>query len=66
MCQQEILNYVKKRGSQRNPIDMVELVANIPANRASISTGCRKLRKTKEIGYRKKKIKSYEKYLYFP
>lgn len=62
MCQQEIMNYLSKK---RKPVDMKELIINIPANRASISRGCRKLRENNEIGFKKQKIKSYEKFLYF-
>jgi hypothetical protein len=62
MCQQEIINYVRRR---RKPVDMRELLVNIPANRASISRGCRKLRETGDIKFKKQKIKSYEKFLYF-
>lgn len=62
MCQQEIMNYVKRRSQ---PVDMRELLVNIPANRASISRGCRKLRESKDIRFKKQKIKSYEKFIYF-
>ena len=62
MCQQAIINYIKRR---RQPVDMRELIVNIPANRASISRGCRKLRENKDIRFKKQKIKSYEKFLYF-
>lgn len=44
---------------------MRELLVNIPANRASISRGCRKLRERNEIRFKKKKEGSYEKFLYF-
>ena len=62
MCQQEIINYLKKR---KGPVDMKELIVNLPANRASISRGCRRLRETREVKFRKQKIKSYEKFIYF-
>jgi hypothetical protein len=62
MCQQEIINYVKRK---RRPVDMRELIVNLPQNRASISRGCRKLREAKEIKFKKKKEKSYEKFFYF-
>jgi len=62
MSQQEILEYLKKK---KKPVDMQELIVNIPANRASISKNCRKLRNSKEVKYKKKKEKSYEKFFYF-
>lgn len=62
MCQQDILNYLKKK---REPVDMQELIMNIPANRASISRNCRRLRESNEVKYKKKKEKSYEKFFYF-
>jgi len=62
MCQQEIINYLKRRGG---PVDMKELIVNLPANRASISRGCRKLRETNDIRFKKQKVKSYEKFIYF-
>jgi len=62
MCQQEIINYLKKR---KGPVDMRELIVNLPANRASISRGCRRLRETREVKFKKQKIKSYEKFIYF-
>ena len=63
MCQEEILNYLKKR---KRPVDIRELLINIKANRASISRGCRRLRETKEVKYRRKKVGSYIKYIYYP
>ena len=62
MCQNDILNYLKKK---QKPVDMRELLVNIPANRASISRNCRKLRERKEVRFKKEKIKSYEKFYYF-
>lgn len=62
LCQQDIINYLKKK---KRYVDMRELLVNIPANRASISRNCRKLRENKEVGFKKKTIKSYEKFLYF-
>lgn len=62
MCQEDIVNYLKKRGK---PADMQDLLIHIPANRASISRNCRKLREARDIKYKKKKIKSYEKFVYF-
>jgi len=62
MCQNDILNYLKKK---QKPVDMQELLVNIPANRASISRGCRKLRERSEVKFTKKRIKSYEKFMYF-
>lgn len=62
MCQQQIINYIRARGRH---VDIQELIANIPANRASISRGCRKLRERKELKCMKKKIKNYEKFVYF-
>ena len=61
MCQQEIIDYLHKK---KKPVDMRELLVNIPANRASISRSCRKLRDQKEVKFRKEKIKSYEKFIY--
>lgn len=61
MCQQDIIKYLRKKGK---PVDMRELMVNIPANRASISRNCRKLRERKEVKYVKKKERSYEKYYY--
>jgi len=62
MTQEEIINYLKKR---KKPVDMKELLINIPANRASISRGCKQLRKAREVKFVKKRIKSYEKFMYF-
>ena len=45
-------------------MDMQELLTNIPANRASISRGCRKLRENGDVKFKKQKIKSYEKFIY--
>jgi DNA-binding IclR family transcriptional regulator len=61
VCQQDIINYLKKNG---RPVDIQELLVNVPANRASISRNCKKLRESQEIKYVKKKEKCYEKYYY--
>ena len=62
MCQDDIQKYLK---GKRKPVDIQELITNIPANRSSISRNCKKLRESREVKFIKKKEKSYEKYLYF-
>lgn len=62
MSQTEVLRYLRSKG---RPVDMQELLRAIPCNRATISKACAKLRKSKEVRFKKQKIKSYEKYFYF-
>jgi len=62
MSQIEVLRYLRIK---KRPVDMQELLTAIPCNRATISKACAKLRKSKEVQFKKKKIKSYEKYFYF-
>jgi len=61
MCQSDIINYLKKK---KRPVDMRELLVNIPANRSSISKSCSKLRKNHEVKFRKEKVGAYEKFIY--
>ena len=66
MCQDEVLRYlIKRKATQKKPVDMQELIVAIPKNRNSISVNCRKLRERKEVKYIQKKEKSYKKYLYY-
>jgi hypothetical protein len=62
MTQAEIINYLKQKN---RPVDIQELLINIPCNRISISSNCKKLRERKEIKFMKKREKNYEKYVYF-
>lgn len=66
MCQGAIINYlVRKKATKEKPVEINEFLANIPAQRRSISENCRKLRKSGGVKFQKKKEKSYEKYYYF-
>ena len=65
MCQGDIVKYLREQKRIGNKgSDMQELMVHIPANRAAISRGCRKLRESGDVKFRKKKIKSYEKFIY--
>lgn len=63
MCQQAIIKYLAKKKGK--PVDMKELLIKLPANRASLSRSCKKLRECNEIKYKKKKERCYEKFVYF-
>lgn len=62
MSQEEVIKYLKKR---KKPVDMQELIINVPGNRASITRSCRKLKERNEIKYKEEKVKNYKKFFYF-
>jgi hypothetical protein len=62
MSQEEILKYLKKIGK---PVDIQQLLTVLPHNRATISKNCRRLRESKEIKFKIKKLKTREKFIYY-
>jgi hypothetical protein len=61
MCQEEIYNYLKKKRGKEVTIN--ELMLVIPANRAGITTACRKMAQRKEIKVRPVKEGPFTRFL---
>lgn len=47
MCQEQVINYLKKRRGRQ--VDINELMRNIPVSRPNISRACSRLAKFREI-----------------
>ena len=62
MSQADIIKYLRK---VKRPVDMLELVANLPYNRATISRNCNKLRKTGDVKYKKVQRDFYKLFIYY-
>lgn len=62
MCQQEVINYLKKRRGK--DVDIQELMRVIPANRISISRSCRKLAEYQEIKVKQVRQGPFIKFLF--
>jgi predicted transcriptional regulator len=59
MAQEDIIKYIIKVGK---PVDIHELLVNIPLSRNTISVNCKRLIKSGEL---KVKVCKYNKFLYY-
>lgn len=62
MAQEDIIQYLRKQRGRF--VDIIELIAVIPANRTNISRALRKMREHHEIKYQIIKQGCFSKFLY--